>query len=396
MTRSVFLLLVMIACLFINVFAQNDEDMIIYELDEHDGKVLTCKIGYNGQYLASGGDDKRLLLWNLQSGELVKEYPEYYYDVNDVQFSSDMNFLFGAGGRMVKMYETGGEYIKRFRGHSTFVWSIALTDDNAKMVTGAYGDKFFLWDVFEGELIKKIEGHDKSVLSVAISPDQKFMASGSLDRTIRIWDMETHEQVRTFQGNAGNIYDLVFTPDSRYLISAGQDNTLRIWDIENEDLVRILQGHGEAVMSVSVHPDGKHALSGSWDKTIKLWNLTDGKCVYTYDLHDGLVNQVDFGPEGKIFASAAEEEELFVWKVDPELYVDAYFYDQLKEEMADNSLFDEKRDDEKNSEYKERLEEQKEFKDMLYEKYFNQYKLLMKKTAIIEDEQNQDAEIKID
>ena len=49
------------------------------------------------------------------------------------------------------------------------------------------------WLVVLGQVLKVLEGHTSSVYSVAISTDGSKIVSGSDDKTVRIWSAETGE-----------------------------------------------------------------------------------------------------------------------------------------------------------------------------------------------------------
>jgi tetratricopeptide (TPR) repeat protein len=50
-----------------------------------------------------------------------------------------------------------------------------------------------VWDLNTGKLLSTLEGHTGPVYSVAISPDNTKIVSGSGDNTIRVWDLQSNK-----------------------------------------------------------------------------------------------------------------------------------------------------------------------------------------------------------
>ena len=51
--------------------------------------------------------------------------------------------------------------------------------------------------IVSNKLINTLEGHTDWIYSVAISPDNTKIVSGSLDRSIRVWNLESVNLINT-------------------------------------------------------------------------------------------------------------------------------------------------------------------------------------------------------
>jgi len=80
-----------------------------------------------------------------------------------------------------------GSRTQTFKGHSSWVRTIAFSSDNSTLVSG--GSDIMVWDLKTGKERSSLSGHSQFVSSVAISRDSKTLVSGSPDRTIKIWRM---------------------------------------------------------------------------------------------------------------------------------------------------------------------------------------------------------------
>ena len=91
-----------------------------------------------------------------------------------------------------------------------------------------------------------LQGHTSFVFSVAFSQDGRHIVSGSLDRTIRVWDAQTSDQVlgSPLQGHTDSVLSVAFSQYGRHIVSGSLDRTIRVWDAQTGDQVgNPLQGH---------------------------------------------------------------------------------------------------------------------------------------------------------
>ena len=77
---------------------------------------------------------------------------------------------------------------------------MAFSPDGARVLTGSFDKTARLWDAATGKEIRAFKGHESWVLSVAFSPDGARVLTGSADHTARLWDAATGKQIRDLQG----------------------------------------------------------------------------------------------------------------------------------------------------------------------------------------------------
>jgi len=124
--------------------------------------------------------------------------------------------------------------------------------------------------------LREFEGHRYAVWSVAISPDGKRAVSGGGDETISVWDLESGKELRKLAGHTDGVRSVAISPDGKRAVSGGDDKTVRVWNLKSGKERMKLTGHTYAVSSVAISPDGKRVVSGSHDKTILIWDLESG------------------------------------------------------------------------------------------------------------------------
>ena len=159
--------------------------------------------------------------------------------VTSLGFSPANNLLVTAGGQSlqyrpgdVKIWDaTSGNLVASFEGHSSNVWSVAISADGKTLITSGYDGKVIVFDVESKKATATLASHKGWCRSVAITPDGKHFASAGEDGTVRLWDVSTGRQKRQFEGHESLVLFVDFSPDGHSVASASGDGTIRVWDV---------------------------------------------------------------------------------------------------------------------------------------------------------------------
>jgi WD40 repeat protein len=134
-------------------------------------------------------------------------------------------------------------------------------------------------------LISTFLGHQKSVWTVAITPDGKKAISGSDDNTLKVWNLNTAKEIFTLIGHEDSVRAIAITPDGKKAISSSDDNTLKVWDLDKGKVIfTIIADKDPAektqVRILAITPDGKKAISNPinrYENGLKDMGFRDGK-----------------------------------------------------------------------------------------------------------------------
>src|SRR5262249_38299679 len=124
-----------------------------------------------------------------------------------------------------------------------------------------------------GAEVLQLKGHEGTVYSVAVTRDGTRIVTGSDDNTARIWDTETGAEILQLKGHEGTVNGVAVTPDGTRIVTGSDDNTARVWDIDTGAELLQLKGNTEPITGVAVTPDGTRIVTGSQDKTVRVWTL---------------------------------------------------------------------------------------------------------------------------
>jgi WD40 repeat protein len=172
--------------------AGNDvNDVVIYDyeaypngvryLSGHSDGVLCVAWSQDGRLLASGGRDTNMIIWDLETEEMVIEISKPSKVVSDVAWSKN-DVVIGSS--------TDG-YV--------YAWNEGLGDELLSMPTGS--------------------GY---VSGVEWSPDGTLFATAGLTRSAQVWDYENGTELWYLEGLTGFTFAVSFSPDAS-LLAVGID-----------------------------------------------------------------------------------------------------------------------------------------------------------------------------
>jgi WD40 repeat protein len=201
------------------------------------------------------------------------------------------------------------------KGHNGYVWSVALTQDGRRALSGSMDNTLKLWDLQTRQCLATLKGHTDTIYSVALAHDGRHALSGSMDSTLKLWDLESRQCIATLEGHTAGVWSMAFSPDGNRALSGSADKTLKLWDLDTRQCLATLEGHTESVWSMALSSDGSRALSGSADKTLRLWDLETGQCLAMLEGHTGYVGSVAFIQDAGRALSGSADNTLKLWDV---------------------------------------------------------------------------------
>ncbi|WP_166830583.1 WD40 repeat domain-containing serine/threonine protein kinase [Thalassoroseus pseudoceratinae] len=331
-------------------------------LKEHEQAVTDVAFSPDGKLLASAGEDRKILIWDVGDWKLLRTLEGHSSHVTGIDFSPDGQHLVSAGyDKNIILWDAQtGKKLQTLRGnrlkpkatvraHTEGLMGVTFSPNGKQIATWSRDKSVCLWEVESGELLVNLSDHESVPTDVAFSPDSQHVAVAS--NPSRIWDIAsgtvtTRLAVRSstvdYSPNgqwlltaAGSkwaawnpatgeqlwtatigpyVRDLVFSPNGERIATVGShDGSVQIWDAESREQLAAYVGHREIAATVGFSSDGKLIASGSQDGTVQIWDATPQTTVPLQIPVSAL--DIAFSPKGRLLAYA-QSREIGLWNLD--------------------------------------------------------------------------------
>lgn len=197
------------------------------------------------------------------------------------------------------------------RGHSNYVWDVAITPDGRRVLSASNDFSVKMWDLASKNLLATFEGHASPVCSISISSNGLRLATGALDGSVIVFDLSSTKEVSRLSHGAGDA-KVSWGPKEEFLTTGGSDGVLRIWDLRQFAAIAELKAHDDPILKVLCVDDDRIA-SVSADRTLKICSLSSKGCLSTLEGHTGEVNSVAVCGARRRAASASGDCTIKLW-----------------------------------------------------------------------------------
>ena len=249
-----------------------------------DNELTAVAFGPPGT-VASGGTDKRVRLWPVDGTDEARTIGRHEGAVLALAFDPEAHYL-ATGGRdgAVRIWDLSDPVdpgpLAPIEGYKRYVNSVGFSDDGV-LVTGSFGAtvKVLTGELSHPQLLDLVvRQHDLTAASVG--PQGLSAVTGGSDGTLRIWTRDSTEEdfrrsIPPIFGSWGPIDALALSPDGRSIAGAASGD-LRLWSVEGEGLLSApLRGHSDRVFDIGFLRDTM-LQSSSEDGTVRLWDISVG------------------------------------------------------------------------------------------------------------------------
>ncbi|KAM7323397.1 hypothetical protein ACRRTK_017503 [Alexandromys fortis] len=263
----------------------------------HFGCVNAIEFSNNGgQWLVSGGDDRRVLLWHMEQA--------IHSRVSPIQLKGE---------------------------HHSNIFCLAFNSGNTKVFSGGNDEQVILHDVESSETLD-VFAHEDAVYGLSVSPvNDNIFASSSDDGRVLIWDIREspHGEPFCLANYPSAFHSVMFNPvEPRLLATANSKEGVGLWDIRKPQSSLLRYGGNlslQSAMSVRFNSNGTQLLALRRRLPPVLYDIHSRLPVFQFD-NQGYFNSCTMksccfaGDRDQYILSGSDDFNLYMWKIpaDPE------------------------------------------------------------------------------
>lgn len=228
--------------------------------------------------------DKSIKLWDTETGSVLQKFGEGQSMAYSVRTNPDPSqpdvLLAGMQNKKILQFDMRtGDNVQEYNYHMDAVNTLTFVDGGRKFLSTSDDKTIRVWEFgvpVQTQCIKDPSMH--AISAASLSHDGKSWIGQSANNQIVTYSIGSkvrQNRKKSFQGHAcaGYACQVGMSHDDQFVYSGDGDGKLFIWSWKSKKIVRSLQAHQGVCISAAWHPveTSKVATCG-WDGVIKLWD----------------------------------------------------------------------------------------------------------------------------
>jgi len=255
-------------------------ETFVFKQQGHSINISCLTYSADGQFIATGGDDGKLKIWNTTTGFSFVTFEEHSGPINAIVFSPKTNAVFTASvDGTVRAFD-----LIRYKNFRTMTapdptqFSSIAVDSSGEMVCAGGVDSYniYVWNVQTGKIVDVLSGHEAALSALSFSPVSDLLASVSWDETLRLWKLFDNSR-ETFHHH-NDLLAVAFRHDGKELCTSSLDGRLNFWEPNSGTILGEIDGKKDISGGLVINAPTKSNRNAAKCFTTIAYT-TDGTCV---------------------------------------------------------------------------------------------------------------------
>ncbi len=322
--------------------------------------VRVMAISDDSQWLATGGTDGRIQVWDLTDVKANPLILEGHNDrVESLVFSSDHRWLITSGNDktirlwdMLALLRASHQVIH----NDERVSNLEITPDQKWLIGREQpGDTFVLWPLYQpNERPIRLSPPGARIVTTVVSADSRWLIGVGDDQRIYVWELiaptappiipavdgwkegsltnteERHWLTYVFDNKIhlwdlndlaaepiileGNNRPYAMSHDGTLLAATAEDGNINLWDMTNLEKEPIVFRGQTEVNRILVNPDKQWLITGSRDNRIRIWSFDDrSRTPIVLTGYENPLQSLVVSADSRLLAAASSDTTIRLW-----------------------------------------------------------------------------------
>uniref|UniRef100_A0A8C3S0T4 Jouberin n=1 Tax=Chelydra serpentina TaxID=8475 RepID=A0A8C3S0T4_CHESE len=295
--------------------------------------------------VCSPHEKKEQLKWTRLPGQACRIPNKHIFSLRAgdmgcfcIRFSQDGKTLAaacaGRDGYPIILYEIpSGQYLREFYGHLNIVYDLCWSKDNEYLLTASSDGTVRMWKIeTQATTSVRVFPHPSFVYTAKYHPVAEYLVvTGCYDSVIRVWNTKVKEiygqLLQEFDGHKSFINTLCFDAEGLHMFSGDSSGLIIVWNtfvkgssqhpVQHWGINKEIKENdikGTPINHLEVHPNGRRLLIHAKDSALRIMDLRIlatkkyiGATNYREKIHSTLT------PCGTFLFSGSEDGIAYVW-----------------------------------------------------------------------------------
>jgi WD40 repeat protein len=302
--------------------------------EAHEGAVSGLAFSRDGKLLATGGNDRRVRLWDAHTAREVHALGRLARPVAQVLFSPDGKRLVAVGRPSeeadqaieVLLWDTAsGKKVAEIPGQAGPALDAGFGPDGKRLLLAVPGKGLVIWDLESGKAVDRLDDLPEApraqerAVRLSASPDGRRLAlAGVVGLTVYFRDAGPAGEVwrRTeITEPVASVTGLAWAPRGNLLL-VGSPKNVRVLDCVNRKVTGIWTGLYPDPRSMTVSADPRRVVSGLGVKGAAVWEYPPKRVnrpLLILRHEGGETTYLAASPDGRLLAAGTANGELIFW-----------------------------------------------------------------------------------